>query len=215
MTGVLAPSTSLDGFAPFLSRPVQQVQAELESFCDLLRKWQRAQNLVSRETLDTLWPRHVIDSLQLLPLLRPTDRRFLDLGSGGGFPAIPLAIALKGRAEFVLLEPNNRKASFLRTAAREFGLPVTVHAERAQSVDPQRIGMPEVITSRALASLDALLGFALPFCGLSTRLLLHKGRGHAEELAESRLLWHFDSVNHSSVTDPEGVVLEITHLRKR
>jgi len=210
-----ASATGLDAFAPLLSRPADQVQLELERFCDLLRKWQRAKNLVSRETLDTLWPRHIIDSLQVLPLLRPDDRLVLDLGSGGGFPAIPLAIALKGRADFVLLEPNGRKASFLKTVARELDLPVTVHAERAESVAPETIGVPDVITSRALASLPTLMGFAAPFCGPSTRLVLHKGRASREELAESRLLWHYDSVNQSSVTDPEGVVLEITHLRKR
>jgi 16S rRNA (guanine527-N7)-methyltransferase len=65
------------------------VEADLDAYEALLRKWNAVQNLVSRETLHELRPRHIDDSLQLLPLMRPSDRRIIDLGSGGGFPAIP------------------------------------------------------------------------------------------------------------------------------
>src|SRR5699024_10514630 len=96
------------------------VEADLGAYEALLRKWNAVQNLVSRETLHELRPRHIDDSLQLLPLLRPSDRRIIDLGSGGGFPAIPLAIASRGlERRFTLVEPIAKKASFLRTVARE------------------------------------------------------------------------------------------------
>ena len=82
----------------FLSRPLNAVVDDLESYAQLLTKWQQIQNLVSRETLPQIWTRHFADSLQVLKLLRPEDESFLDLGSGGGFPAIPLAIALEGQS---------------------------------------------------------------------------------------------------------------------
>ena len=200
-------------FGLLLHRPVADVASDLESFSSLLVKWQRVQNLVSRETLGELWQRHIADSLQLLPLLRPGDRHFLDLGSGGGFPAVPLAIALNGENwRFVLVEPNARKASFLRTVARELNLPMRVEAQRSEALDPGAVGPVDVITSRALASLVTLCGLAAPFFGPQTRAIFHKGREHVEELAESSAVWHHDVVITKSATDASGVLLELSNL---
>ena len=204
---------TVEPYWALLPRPVEAIAADLESFCQLLAKWQRVQNLVSRETLQTVWTRHVADSLQILPLLRQTDSLFLDLGSGGGFPAIPLAIALKHRpCRFVLVEPNNRKASFLRAVARQLGLAVSVEPRRSDEIDAREIGPVDVITARALAPLKELCALMAPFFGLRTRAILHKGREHVDELAESGAVWHHDVVVVASVTDPGGVLLELSNL---
>jgi 16S rRNA (guanine527-N7)-methyltransferase len=196
-----------------LTRPVNAVSEDLESFSALLVKWQRVQNLVSRETLGELWTRHMADSLQVLPLLKPDDTALLDLGSGGGFPAMPLAIALRDQKHrFVLVEPNARKASFLRTVARELRLAVTVEAKRSDELDPRETIPIDVITSRALAPLIELCGLALPFFGPETRAIFHKGREHVDELAESSAVWHHDVLVTNSVTDPNGVLIELTNL---
>ncbi len=205
--------TSLTRYAYLFNRPTSLVAYDLESYSALLSKWQRVQNLVSRETLAQVWTRHFADSLQVLPLLRPTDLNFLDLGSGGGFPALPLAIALKGSAtRFLLVEPNNRKASFLRTVARELGLPVTVEAKRAEQIDSRETGAIDVITSRALASLNQLCGMAAPFFSPQTRAIFHKGREHVEELAESSAHWRYDVLLTRSDTDEDGVLIELSNL---
>lgn len=196
-----------------LSRPVGEVEAGLEVFAALILKWNRAQNLVSRETIGDLWTRHIADSLQLLPLLTPTDHTILDLGSGGGFPAIPLAIASGAACQFILVEPIAKKASFLRAASRELGLGLRIEACRSDALSPGDLPPIDVVTSRALASLPKLLGYAAPFFGPRTRGLLHKGREHVDEVAESRAVWHFDVVDHPSTTDPSGAVLEISDLR--
>jgi 16S rRNA (guanine527-N7)-methyltransferase len=209
-------AAALAVLAPYRSqliRPLPEVAADLESFSALLAKWQRVQNLVSRETLGELWTRHIADSLQVLPLLEPTDRAFLDLGSGGGFPALPLAIALKdGGRRFVLSEPNPRKASFLRAVTRELSLPVTVEAKRSEEIDPRETGPIDVITSRALAPLVELCGYAAPFFDRKTRAIFHKGREHVDELSESGAVWHHDVLITQSVTDPGGVLLELKNL---
>ena len=150
----------------------------------------------------------------MLRLLRDDDEVVLDLGSGGGFPGIPLAIALKGGpAKFTLVEPNARKASFLRTAARELGLAVSVRAQRSDEIDSRETGAVNVITSRALAPLAELFGMAAPFFGPETRAIFHKGREHGEELAYSSALWHYDVLVHKSDTDASGVLLELRNLR--
>jgi 16S rRNA (guanine527-N7)-methyltransferase len=200
-------------YAQYLTRPIAEVVADLESYAQLLRKWQKVQNLVSRETLDTVWSRHFADSLQVLQQLQPSDRLVVDLGSGGGFPALPLAIALKNSdVRLVLVEPNGRKVSFLRTVARELGLAVTVKPYRSNEIDSRETGAVDVITARAVASLTALCEMASPLFGPQTRAIFHKGREHLQELAESRLVWDHDVLIIPSDTDPNGVLLELSNL---
>ena len=202
-------------YAAYFVRPKTEVVHDLESFSALLTKWNAVQNLVSRETVNALWDRHIVDSLQILPLLRPTDERILDVGSGGGLPALPMAIALKsGPAQFILVEPIGKKVAFLRQAIRELGLNATVHAGRTDSFDSRETSF-DLITSRALAALPALLKLIHPFFGPETRAILHKGKDHAVELAESRLAWDFDVVITKSATDEAGVLLEISNLRSK
>ncbi len=188
--------------------------ADLERFAALLRKWNSVQNLVSRETIDELWPRHIDDSLQLMKLVRETDMSVIDIGSGGGFPAIPMAIASREtKRRFTLVEPTAKKASFLRTVARELALPVTVLAQRAEQIDSRETF--DLVTSRALAFLPELLKLALPFAAPGGHLLLHKGRNYRQELDAAAANFHFDVVVHPSESDPEGVILEITNLRAK
>lgn len=185
---------------------------DLERFAALLVKWNAAQNLVSRETIAELWPRHIEDSLRVLPLLRDSDRRILDLGSGGGFPAIPMAIADRQRfRHFTLVEPIAKKAAFLRTAIREFGLNAEVLTMRAEQIDSRETF--DCVTSRALAALDVLLRRAAPHIRSGGRLLLHKGRNYRQELDAATALYHFDVVVHTSESGADGVILEVSNLR--
>lgn len=207
----------LTPYAAVFARPEVEVRRDLESFSALLKKWNAVQNLVSRETETALWLRHVLDSLQILSLLRSNDQRFLDVGSGGGLPALPLAIALKGGpARFTLVEPIGKKVAFLRQVIRELGLAADVHAGRTDSFDSREtLATFDVITSRALAALPLLLELIHPFFGPETRAILHKGKDHAVEVEESRLAWDFDVVITRSATDEAGVLLEISNLRRK
>jgi 16S rRNA (guanine527-N7)-methyltransferase len=204
-------------YSAVFTQPIEIVAAELDVYVALLRRWQDAQNLVSRETLPTLWSRHVADSLQVLKHRRPEDTTFLDLGSGGGLPAIPLAIALNGTAgvSFRLVESNSRKVAFLRTVIRTLSLPATVDATRIEQIDSRETFLPHLITSRALARLPGLCGLAAPFFGPETRAIFHKGREFGEELAETRAEWDFDMLVSNSDTSSDGVLLEIANLRSK
>jgi 16S rRNA (guanine527-N7)-methyltransferase len=209
--------SGFERYEAYLSRPAAEVRADLTRYESLLHRWQRVQNLVSRETLNDVWTRHFADSLQVLPLLTPTDHNFLDLGSGGGFPALPLAIASRGDSNrrFVLVEPNGRKASFLRTVARELELRVDVLAKRADEVDSRETSTPNVVTSRALADLTQLCGWMAPFFGPGTRAILHKGREHVKELEDAATQWQFDVLSTQSETDSGGVLLTLRNLQSR
>lgn len=215
--------------APDLPRDPKHVHAELIEFIDILQKWQRVQNLVSRETGDAFWRRHVLDSLQLLPIMSAYVRtcavseaeneqnfalRGVDLGSGGGFPSLPLAIALKGTGfDYHLYEANGRKCAFLNAVKRALMLPITVHNQRIEAEGDRNPA--DFITSRALAPLPLLLGLVYRFWGPRSRALLHKGREFGEELREADSLWRFDVVSHRSRVDPDGVILEFTALEPK
>jgi 16S rRNA (guanine527-N7)-methyltransferase len=201
-------------FADLAGRSPDSLAQDLDRLVDLLLRWNRAHNLVSRETEGGVWRRHVEDSLQLLNHIPPAACRFLDVGSGGGFPALPLAIAFRGGARtLAMVEPAHKKAAFLRTAIREFDLAARVHQSRLEEID-SRETLPDVITSRALAALPQLATMLAPHWQPQTVALLHKGREHSIELAQTRLAWDFDVLIYPSSTDETGVLLEIRNLRR-
>jgi len=127
-----------------------------------LRRWQAIKNLVGPATLTQIWDRHIVDSLQLLDLA-PEAKTWLDLGSGAGFPGLVLAIAGAERGLNVhLVESNSRKCAFLRQIARLTGAAATIHEARLETFVPGFIGKADVVSARALASLDMLLDWTAP-----------------------------------------------------
>ncbi|QND51199.1 16S rRNA (guanine(527)-N(7))-methyltransferase RsmG [Phyllobacterium sp. 628] len=186
----------------------------LFGFEDLFRKWSKAINLASPTTLDELWERHIIDSAQLYTLIPPA-KKWLDLGSGGGFPGVVLAILLKETSDgqIDLVESNGKKAAFLRTALGQFSAPGNVHAARIDAIWT-KIAQPNVVTARALASLSDLFTLTEPWLTHGATALFQKGRDYRRELDETRDDWSFDLVQHKSVVDVESVVLQISNLRR-
>lgn len=180
------------------------VLARLTLYADLLVKWQEKINLVSRTTVPDLWRRHFLDSAQLFPLLPVGAETLVDLGSGAGFPA--LVLAAMGVPEVHLVESDGRKGVFLREAAREMGIKVTVHTRRIEAVEPFPA---DIITSRALAPLTDLLEFSTPFFKKSTVCLFLKGKNVQSELTDSAKKWNMAVERIPSVTDSSGVVVKL------
>jgi 16S rRNA (guanine527-N7)-methyltransferase len=178
-------------------------------------RWSERINLASPSTLNETWSRHILDSAQIAQLA-PTEKRWLDLGSGGGFPGAVIAILLMERqgASIDLVESNRKKAAFLQTTLGRLKVPARVHPRRIEDAH-KLVKVPEIVTARALAPLPVLLGLVLPWLGAGARGLFHKGRDYQSEIKESVQQWSFDLLEHRSIVDPEGVVLEIHHLRRR
>jgi 16S rRNA (guanine527-N7)-methyltransferase len=182
---------------------------------DLLRRWQARLNLVAPETLASIWMRHVADSLQLMDLC-PDARIWVDLGSGGGFPGLVLAAALADRAgRMVLIESDQRKAAFLREAARAMGLSVDIHAERIETALPRLRARPDVVTARALAPLHRLLDWSSPLVGNGVPGVFPKGRMAEQELTEARKSWMIDARLIASKTDPHARIVMVDRLARR
>jgi 16S rRNA (guanine527-N7)-methyltransferase len=199
---VSAPDAVLSGVS-------RETRARLNTYAELLRKWQRSINLVGPRTLDDLWKRHFIDSAQLMPLIPSTARVLVDFGSGAGFPGLVLAIL--GVAEVHLIESDQRKATFLREVGRATGTPVTVHTKRIEQVTPFPA---DVVSARALAPLNDLLGYAAPFIGLDSLCLFPKGQMVEDELTAASKTWNMNIDRIQSVTDPSATILRVSQVSR-
>ena len=173
----------------------------------LLTKWQPTINLVGPATLADAWHRHVLDSVQLFPLLPPESRVLVDLGSGAGFPGMTLA--LMGIESVHLIESDARKAAFLREVARETSAPVTVHAKR---VDAVRALVADTVTARALAPLTDLVSMSLPFMAPTGVCLFPKGRTAEDELTAAGQSWRMQVERFNSVTDRSATILRLSEI---
>ncbi|MQX37478.1 16S rRNA (guanine(527)-N(7))-methyltransferase RsmG [Roseospira navarrensis] len=158
--------------------------ARLTTLVELLATWTQRINLIGPATLPDAWDRHIVESAALLPLIPADARRLADLGSGAGFPGLVLAIL--GAPDVHLVESDQRKAAFLREAARVTETPVTVHAHRIEALDPLAA---HVVTARALAPLTDLLPMVTRHLAPEGTALLPKGRTADDELTACADRW--------------------------
>ncbi|MET0313939.1 MAG: 16S rRNA (guanine(527)-N(7))-methyltransferase RsmG [Hansschlegelia sp.] len=186
--------------------------ARLDVLVATLDRWQAKTNLVAPSTLPGLWSRHIADSLQLIPLANLTSQGaivWVDIGSGGGFPALPVAAALGKSCAMHLVESNAKKAAFLREAARAMGLSVAVHATRGEDVVGSKLEKVDIVSARALASLTDLIGLAAPLLKTGAIGLFPKGREASAELTEAEKCWKFQASLHPSLTDADARIVRV------
>ena len=189
----------------------RETAERLVHFAALFAKWAKAINLVAPSTFSDLWDRHIADSAQIFQLASE-PRIWVDLGSGGGFPGIITGILLAeaGDGWVHLVESNNKKCAFLRTAIAETGARASVHPVRIETA-PELMAGCNAVSARALAELDILLGYSWPWARRdpSLKAYFHKGRDYRNEIDKSRRRWSFDLVIHQSKIEQDSVVLEI------
>ncbi len=183
----------------------------LARFTELVDTWSRKINLVAPADRERLWSRHILDSAGLLPLASPGED-WLDVGSGGGFPIVPLAILAAergGAVRFEAVEPDQRKAAFLRVARAELGLPLTITAERLESVPAREV---DTLSARGCAALDDLLALIRRSQVTARRLVLLKGARVNEELTLAARSWHmrFQKAGHTFATGGHILVIRGT-----
>jgi 16S rRNA (guanine527-N7)-methyltransferase len=211
-----APDLSSDRAAALKLTPVsRETLAALDQFVELFLRWQRAVQLVATSTLSKLWTRHIADSLQLLDLAYDA-KVWADLGSGGGFPGLIVAIALKERdAKVHLIESDQRKAAFLREAVRVLDLPGMIHVKRIENVTVTELPGLEVVTARALSPLPDLLSLAAPYIDAGAKGLFMKGANLDNELTAATKSWNIKSTIVPSKTDAEGRIVIVEQALRR
>ena len=192
-----------------------EVFERIEIYEKLLIKWNKAINLVSPKTISESWHRHFIDSAQISALIPENVKIYADLGCGGGFPGLVIAI-MRPDLETHLIESDERKCQFMRTVVRETeARNVTIHTKRVK--DTIEDITPDFVTARALSSLENLFSYCLPWTlgKEDLQLCFMKGVRADEEIAEAQKIYNFDVEKIASITDPSAKVLKIKNLKER
>lgn len=191
----------------------RETYRRLEQLVELVQREAAQQNLVAHSTLAEIWQRHVVDSAQLIDLAPARAGRWIDIGTGAGFPGIVVGLLWPGSVQCI--EPRTLRADFLRNLVAELDLGdrTTIIAMRAESAHPA--GPCDVISARAVAPLGDLFRSAHHLTTRATTWLLPKGRRAAEELAEARRTWQGDFRLVPSITDPAASIVVARDVRPR
>ena len=182
----------------------RETYEKLQVYEGLLKKWQSKINLISRNSIENIWQRHFLDSAQIYPLLSRNAGNVLDVGTGAGFPGVVLSIM--GARDVHLVEQNKKKCSFLGEVLRKTGTKATVHSCKIEEFP---VATFDVVTARALTSLDGLLRMLSPYFGPETVGLFPKGRQVNEELTVANKNWNINYSLAQSISSTEGKIVVI------
>jgi 16S rRNA (guanine527-N7)-methyltransferase len=179
--------------------------ALVEAYVELLRAESERQNLIAPSTVEAVWDRHILDSAQLVRFEPRRGASWADIGSGAG-----LIVALLTDGPITLIEPRRLRAEFLRAAVQQLGLSqrVRTHCEKVERIS----GTFDVITARAVASLDGLLAISHHLSTNETVWILPKGRNAQSELAQADRNWQCETRVEQSCTDPDSGILVLTRV---
>jgi 16S rRNA (guanine527-N7)-methyltransferase len=193
-----------------LIKPDASLGRRLDIYVDLLARWRKITNLISETTFHEVWTRHIADSAQLLKLA-PHARRWVDMGSGAGFPGMVIAIQLADTsgAQVHCIESDQRKCAFLREVARATGAPARIHAARIESIDPEALGPVDAVASRALAPLPRLIEFANVWLSRGAVGIFPRGRSAAEQIEAISNAAAFHIESFPSELDPEARIVRV------
>lgn len=184
----------------------RETAERLDLLAELVKKWNAKINLVSKNTVDDLFHRHILDSAQLWNLPTAEVHHWADLGSGGGFPGLVIGCLSEGRFRVSLVESDSRKAAFLNEASRQLGLGCEIHNDRIEVISPMNA---DVVSARALAPLPKLLKLAERHLSENGECLFLKGAEVENELKEAAREWTMQVDRLSSLTVNGGTILRI------
>lgn len=208
----MVPEDIIKHWPSFLGGPENVSRETIDGFSkyfSLLSKWSRAYNLVGRAE-NEWWVRHFCDSLQLCLYIKSDDKKWLDMGSGAGFPG--MVLSLMG-IHTTLVESNQKKATFLEEVAGCIDKNPVIKRIRIEEIPTE--DRYDGIIARALAPLNQLLQWSEPHVKTEGRLLFLKGAQYKSELTEAEKYWSMKLNVHKSKIDPDGVVLEISQLQQK
>jgi 16S rRNA (guanine527-N7)-methyltransferase len=186
----------------------------LERLGTIVEKWNKNINLISKSTVPNLWERHILDSVQIYYAAQGNFKRWLDIGSGAGFPGLVVAILASEKSddsEIVLVESDKRKCAFLHTVRRELNLNLSIINNRIDDCDAQNA---DIISARALANLTKLFELSFKHMCENTTFIFPKGRSWREEIVAAEKTWNFSWEAVNSITDSQAVVLKIGELSR-
>ena len=211
-----SPHTSADNLADDRRTALRLVpvsretEDRLATFVEVLDRWRHKTNLISNATFPSVWTRHIADSAQLIALA-PEAKRWVDMGSGAGFPGLVIAIQLADVPGAVVhcIESDGRKCAFLREAARATGAAAVVHPVRVETIEPESLGAVDAVTARAFAPLPLTLELARPWMERGAIAVFPRGESAKEQIAALPEAWAYAIETLPSVVNPRAAILRI------
>ena len=188
----------------------RETEDRLVAFVDLIVRWRQTTNLISESTFASVWTRHIADCAQLIALA-PAAARWVDMGSGAGFPGIVIAIQLAGVPGAVVhcIESDRRKCAFLREAVRATGAQATIHPERVEAIEPASLEAVGAVTARAFAALSRTLELARPWIARGAVGVFPRGESAKDQLAASSEASAYQIEALPSVVDTKAAILRV------
>ena len=205
--------TNINTYDKFCSHVTvsRETYEKLCVFHKILIKWQNSINLISKNTIKSIWERHFLDSAQLYKFIKDVDGNILDFGSGAGFPGMVLAIM--GKKNIHLVESDHKKCVFLKEIAMLTETDITIHNCRIEDLSFINV---DLITCRALASLSKLINYVEIFINKSLgekrefpNMLFLKGKSYYSEVLEFSKNRKINFKEYPSITDKYGKILYI------
>jgi len=193
----------------------RETMEKLKLFQNMVLEWNKKFNLISKASEKDIWERHIVDSLQLCRFLSKKDEFLYDFGSGAGFPGVVLAVVGKEKfpkLKITLIESVGKKVLFLKEVNKTLDLNLNIINDRIENL---KLPKADIISSRALASLEKLLEYAKPFCAEKTMLIFPKGEKWQEEIDTAKEKWFFDYKSTQSITNNKGCILLINKIRRK
>lgn len=189
------------------------VKKKLEEYCDEVIKSNTSINLISKNTEDTIWNRHIIDSAQVVEIIPNEFNSFLDIGSGAGFPGIVVKL-INNDLDATLIESNKKKARFLKDTTEKIGIDVNIFNKRFEDIEMVN-NQKTVILSRAVSSLGGLLKIGFKYFELGSIGIFHKGITWENEVAEAKKRWNFHLTSYESLTNKGSRILLVRDIIKK
>jgi 16S rRNA (guanine527-N7)-methyltransferase len=188
----------------------RETEDRLAIFVELLDRWRQKTNLISNSTFATVWTRHIADSAQL-SALAPDAKRWVDMGSGAGFPGLVIAIQLAGVPGALVhcIESDGRKCAFLREAVRATGAAAAIHPQRVEAIEPESLGTVDAVTARAFAPLPLTLELARPWMARGAIAVFPRGESAKDQIAALPEAWAYAIETLQSVVNPKAAILRI------
>tara|TARA_Y100001970_G_scaffold265717_1_gene353622 strand:+ start:281 stop:922 length:642 start_codon:yes stop_codon:yes gene_type:complete len=208
-------SIQIDTFSRF-TQVSRETIISLKKYEEILIKANKSLNLIGKSTINQIWQRHFLDSVQVIDFIDKNDKTLMDIGSGAGFPGLVLAIVLKDRKiplKVKLVEKSPKKTKFLKSLIHQLDLDVEIINQNI--LEKQKKLSEDVFVARAFKPLKIIMELIHNNAKNWKKIFIFLGKTGKNELLEASKIWDIEYKQRVSVTSNDSVVIEINRLKKK
>ena len=199
-----------------ITRVSRETITSLKKYEDILTKANKSLNLIGNSTINEIWTRHFLDSVQVIDFIDKNDKTLVDIGSGAGFPGLVIAIVLKDRKiplKIRLIEKSSKKVKFLNGLIEELNLDIEVMDQNIFEYSKKLSS--DIFISRAFKPLEIILKLIHNKAENWKKIFIFLGKTGKNELLQASKIWDIDYKQRMSVTSNDSIIIEINKLKRK